>query len=59
MTLEYYKVDPNYKKECIFPCPNNAYVVCTHKNCYHCGWNPTVAKMRMDKILKERGMHNG
>lgn len=59
MTLEYYKVDPNYKKECSFKCPNNAYVACTQKNCYHCGWNPIVAKMRMDKILKERGMHNG
>lgn len=47
MELEYIKV-ANYVKETV--CPYNAACRCTAKNCGRCGWNPTVAKMRLEKI---------
>lgn len=50
--LEYYKTAP-YKKEKTFTCPNNQGVVCSAKDCYYCGWNPTRAKLRMAKILEK------
>ena len=59
MVLEYYKVDPNYKKETQFVCPHNNGVMCDVKNCYHCGWNPIVSKIRLDKIIKGMGNTNG
>ena len=59
MTLQYYKVDPNYKREQSFICPNNPWVMCSVKNCYRCGWNPTVAEMRLEKIRKEMRQKNG
>lgn len=38
-----------------FTCPHNDAVDCeqSKKKCYRCGWNPTVAKARMDKLLKK------
>ena len=33
--------------ECIF---NPVAVDCYHRNCSNCGWNPVVAKARLDKI---------
>lgn len=55
MELEYYKVDPNYKKERQFVCPHNNGVLCSVKNCNQCGWHPTTAKIRFDKIIKHLG----
>ena len=38
-------------------CPNNEAVFCTtHGNCYNCGWNPTVErlrKLRINEKIKE------
>lgn len=48
MELKYVKV-ANYVKPTV--CPHNDACRCEVKNCYNCGWNPKVAKMRMDKIL--------
>lgn len=47
MELEYVKV-AIYKKEIV--CPHNNACVCTTKDCYRCGWNPTVAKLRLAKL---------
>lgn len=55
MELEYYEVDERYQKVKPFECPNNDGVMCTMKNCECCGWNPTIAKMRLAKILKKMG----
>ena len=57
--MEYYKVDPNYKKEQSFVCPHNDGVMCSVKDCYHCGWNPRVSRYRLNKILRERAKENG
>ena len=45
--LEYVKV-ASYTKQTV--CHNNDAVRCDAKNCYNCGWNPVVAKMRLDKF---------
>lgn len=50
MKLEYVKV-ANYKKD--FSCPHNSGVRCDEKMCYNCGWNPTVAKLRLEKIRQK------
>ena len=50
MKLEYVKV-ANYIKPTV--CPHNDACRCTERNCYKCGWNPKVAQMRMDKVLKK------
>ena len=42
----------NYEKEC--RCPHNEFVVCSMKKCTRCGWNPDVAKARLEKIRQER-----
>lgn len=55
MELQYYKVDPNYKKERQFVCPHNNGVMCDVKKCNSCGWHPNVAKIRLDKIIKQLG----
>lgn len=37
------------------PCPNNEVVICSdHSQCSRCGWDPEVAKKRMEAITKER-----
>ena len=54
MELEYYKVDPNYKKERRFTCPHNEGVRCSVKNCHRCGWHPATAKRRRDNIQGKR-----
>lgn len=51
--LEYVKV-AQYTKDTT--CPHNEAVTCERKNCRKCGWNPNVAKRRLEKItgkLKE------
>ena len=47
MKLEYVKT-ARYQKDT--SCPHNSYVRCEYKTCHRCGWNPNVAKIRMDKI---------
>lgn len=39
------------------PCPHNSEVVCRYKEkpCATCGWNPAVAKARLNKILTRTG----
>ena len=53
--LEYYKVTP-YKKERSYDCPYNSECRCEKMRCSTCGWNPTVAQARLDKIIKERSL---
>ena len=48
MKLERVKV-ANYVKETV--CKYNAACRCTVKNCYYCGWNPKVARYRLNKLL--------
>lgn len=36
--------------ECVFQ-PES--ITCTHRNCSNCGWNPSVAKARLEKIGAE------
>jgi hypothetical protein len=48
--LEYVKVS-NYKK--YTGCPYNDALQCTVKNCNCCGWNPKVAKLRLNKFLRK------
>ena len=50
--LEYVKVASYEKKPVV--CQYNEGCQCTVKSCYNCGWNPVVAKMRLDK-LQEKG----
>ncbi len=47
MKLEYVKT-AKYEKD--NACPHNDACRCTRKNCSRCGWNPTVAKMRLAKL---------
>lgn len=36
------------------PCPNNVAVVCPDQTqCSRCGWNPKVAKQRLENLEKE------
>ena len=50
--LEYIKNDPDYKKKKKakkrMVCPYNDACFCYKKECYKCGWNPTVAKLRQE-----------
>lgn len=32
----------------LYDCPHNKWVCCSDKNCGNCGWNPVVAKKRME-----------
>ena len=34
------------------PCEHNEAVVCDHKNCHRCGWNPEVAKARLNSVRR-------
>ena len=47
MKLEYVKT-ARYQKDT--SCPHNGALVCDVKNCKRCGWNPNVAKIRMEKF---------
>lgn len=51
MKLEYVKV-ANYAKDT--GCPHNDALLCNAKKCKACGWNPSVAKMRLDNIKRLR-----
>ena len=52
MKLEYIKVVKQDKGP--FVCPHNQACRCQVKNCYNCGWNPKVAQIRSEKILRQR-----
>lgn len=58
MKLEYVKV-AKYAKYDRKPtvCPHNDACRCENQDCYNCGWNPKVAKMRIEKLKK--GMQGG
>lgn len=34
-------------------CPHNVYVGCFDLECQSCGWNPEVAKSRLNRIIAE------
>lgn len=34
-----------------FTCPHNDAVECSRKKCNVCGWHPTIAKVRMEKLF--------
>ena len=36
----------------VFVCPNNSNVDCGKKECHRCGWNPEVAKARLEAFIK-------
>ena len=50
MELKYYKVEKQAKPYS-YDCPYNEGCSCTTKDCYNCGWNPIVAKIRMAKLM--------
>ena len=50
MELEYVKVS-HYKKD--MSCPHNDALICERKNCRKCGWNPNVAKRRVEELLEK------
>ena len=52
MKLEYVKIK-GYTKDTT--CPHNEACRCTKRDCYKCGWNPTVAKARMEKLKNRQG----
>jgi hypothetical protein len=37
--------------ESLWQCPYQRNVECSCRNCDRCGWNPEVAKARLDKIM--------
>lgn len=40
-------------------CPYNMYVSCQKPKCDQCGWNPKVAKARMARYQRVRGIREG
>ena len=42
----------NSKLSALFTCPYNHEVDCTLQMCGKCGWNPEVAKARLEKYLE-------
>lgn len=45
------KMTPRYQQgNCVFY-PES--VICGERNCTNCGWNPVVAKARLEKFLEE------
>ena len=41
----------------MWECPYNKAVECSFRRCDKCGWNPEVAKARLDKYMEEH--HEG
>jgi hypothetical protein len=39
-------------------CPHNYEIDCDHATCDSCGWNPTVAKARLEKVVKNMTDNN-
>lgn len=58
MELVYIKNDPDRKKVRykIYDCPHNDGCRCTKMECWQCGWNPSVADRRMERILRKLGV---
>ena len=42
------------RKPAPIPCPHNEAVRCPQRSCESCGWNPAVAKKRLEHILLSR-----
>ena len=38
------------------PCDYNQAIICDSAECYHCGWDPKVAKARQDALTEGRYM---
>lgn len=55
MELQYYRVDKKIHGK--YVCPHNDACRCVQKNCGGCGWNPKVAKRRVDKLLAKEARH--
>lgn len=52
MDIKFEKATKYNKKPTV--CPYNDACQCMVKKCNRCGWNPTVAQMRMDKALNRQ-----
>lgn len=37
------------------PCDYNEGVICDSEKCYHCGWDPEVAKKRQEELRRTSG----
>lgn len=55
MELVYIKNDIKRERGKIV-CPHNEECRCTRMSCGTCGWHPNVAKARLEKLLRERGL---
>ena len=45
---------PKRKPKPVKQCPHNTACQCSDMKCDRCGWNPKVAQMRSEEILKKR-----
>ena len=34
-------------------CDYNRAIICDSEECYHCGWDPEVAKRRIEKLKED------
>jgi hypothetical protein len=61
MELQYVKVGqtPKEKKPRAYDCPHNEGCRCTTKDCYNCGWNPKVIKIRAMRKKNKEARANG
>jgi hypothetical protein len=50
-SLEWKRKESN---ELMWECPYNKSVDCSFRKCDRCGWNPEVAKARLEKIMEAR-----
>ena len=58
MELVYIKNDIERDERGKIVCPHNPECRCDRKVCHRCGWNPTVAQARSEKLLhKLEGIH--
>lgn len=44
------------KEDGRYPCLFNDGCHCYERDCYRCGWNPVVAKARLEQWLKKMGV---
>ena len=38
----------------LYRCPHQRFVRCKDRDCDYCGWNPEVAKARLEAIMEQR-----
>jgi hypothetical protein len=50
-SLEWKRTEGNHL---VWECPYNKAVGCSFRKCDRCGWNPEVAKARLEKIMEAR-----